>query len=68
MTEQQKVKPGVEFVSNDGKGPMRARILEVTEAGVAMERWHVNAKRNTAYFVLSLEFLLSPRCGWKRIV
>lgn len=53
------------YVSNDGNGPLRARILCVSEGVVKMERWHPNTPDRRDRFELSLDYLTSPKCGWK---
>lgn len=54
------------FVSNDGRGPLRARIVEVLPYGnVRMQRWHKKSPSRLTYFTLPARFLESPSCGWK---
>ena len=54
------------YASNEGKGPMVARILCATDKTVTIERWRVNGKQ-VRRFELPLKFFLSDRCGWKLI-
>ena len=54
------------FRSNDGVGPLTARILCATDREVTMERWHGNW-RKAKRFVLSLKFFMSPACGWNLV-
>jgi hypothetical protein len=55
------------YLSNDGKGPLTARILCVTQDTVKLERWNKSRIRGHVRFELPLKFFVSPRCGWKRI-
>jgi hypothetical protein len=52
------------YRSNDGKGPLTARILCATTDEVTMERWSNEHGKRTR-FTLPLKFFLSPRCGWR---
>lgn len=54
------------FRSNDGTGPLTARILSVSRGIVRMERWR-NDPKKTVRFELSERFFLSPRCGWRKV-
>ncbi len=54
------------YVSNNGSGPLLARILCATSKTVTMERWRVDGKK-VHRFELPLKFFLSDRCGWKRV-
>ena len=54
------------YRSNDGIGPLTARILCASNTEVKMERWNRNW-RKAVRFVLPLKFFLSPRCGWKLV-
>lgn len=51
------------YISNNGSGPLRARILCATPKTVTMERWHKNGLVRTR-FTLPASYLLSPNCGW----
>lgn len=53
-----------QYRSNDGRGPLTARILCVSFDKVTMERFGPKGGRRTR-FELPLKFFLSPRCGWK---
>lgn len=53
------------YRSNDGAGPLTARILCVTNDEVLIERWHHRASK-AKRFRLPLRFFLSPRCGWRK--
>jgi hypothetical protein len=53
------------YRSNDGKGPMVARILCATATTVKLEQW--NEKRpdgRRTRFELPLKFFCSRKCGW----
>lgn len=54
------------YRSNRGAGPLHARILCATDETVKMERWEDRPDRTTR-FELSIKYLLSPGCGWKKI-
>ena len=51
------------YISNNGKGPMKARIVCATDKEVTMERWRQGNGRRTR-FILPIWFLKSPKCGW----
>lgn len=51
------------YISNNGDGPLTARILACTDKEITLERW--KGKRSTK-FTLPLEFFLSSRCGWEK--
>jgi hypothetical protein len=56
------------YMSNDGRGPLMARILCATEKIVTLERWNAKNKRpKHLTFPLSLKFFTSQRCGWKKV-
>lgn len=56
------------WMSNNGKGPMMARVLSATDKIVHLERWNSKNKRpRPKQFPLSLRFFTSERCGWKRV-
>lgn len=58
--------PRDRFRSNNGKGPLLARILYVEGDEVHMERWpECGGKR--VQFALPLPFLTSQNCGWAKI-
>jgi hypothetical protein len=52
------------YRSNNGVGPLLARILCVTDKTVKMERWPEKGAGRTR-FELSIKFFRSPRCGWR---
>lgn len=53
------------YVSNDGRGPDRARIVLIIGDTVHMERWR-DGQKNPVAFELPRWFLDSPACGWRR--
>jgi hypothetical protein len=55
------------YRSNDGDGPLVARILCATNKAVTMERWTPKSPRRRTRFELPLKFFTSPRCGWRRV-
>jgi hypothetical protein len=60
--------PDARYRSNDGKGPLLARMVDVTETAFVMEHWHPRKHSMKTKFELPIWFLLySPSCGWKRI-
>jgi hypothetical protein len=57
------------WISNNGRGPYRARILCWTDAGIKMERWLAKTGETRARrerFTLTERFFLSESCGWKK--
>lgn len=59
--------PNDRFRSNDGKGPMVARILAETPKYLEMELWNERSKNpRRRQFKLSAKFMASPTCGWKK--
>lgn len=54
------------YRSNNGAGPLTARILRVVDGAATMERWHTDP-RKAVRFELLVSFLQSERCGWKLI-
>lgn len=52
------------YYSNNGAGPLMARILYATNDTVHMERWHLTGQARRR-FELPISYFLSPRCGWK---
>lgn len=52
------------YLSNDGDGPLVARILSTTDRTVRLERWCGDGPR--IQFDLKISFFLSDRCGWRR--
>jgi hypothetical protein len=67
--KKQKPDPEFCYLSNNGKGPLEAKVIEIAqdENRIVLERRHKNARRNTAIFELPLNFFLSPKCGWLRV-
>lgn len=53
------------FVSNNGAGPLRARILCIADDVAQMERWPARGGRAFT-FSLPVRYLVSTRCGWVR--
>lgn len=55
------------YLSNNGRGPMMARVLCATDKIVKLEKWNTKSKNpRRESFPLSLKFFTSPRCGWKK--
>lgn len=53
------------FRSNNGKGPLIARIVSKTEDTLTMERWYEKRPHSIrVQFQLPAWFLGSPTCGW----
>lgn len=60
--------PEDRYLSNNGSGPMMARILRATDKIVTLEKWNTKSKRpRRDSFPLSVAFFTSPRCGWKKV-
>jgi len=56
------------YLSNDGRGPIMARILCVDGKIVTLEKWNSKSKKpRKEAFPLSLKFFTSDRCGWKKV-
>ncbi len=53
------------YRSNNGKGPLMARIVRVVGDVATMERWNPSRPRRREQFTLPLAFLSSPHCGWR---
>jgi hypothetical protein len=56
------------FMSNNGSGPLMARILCIAGGVVRLERWNrkePSKQRSTGE--VSLKYFTSPRCGWKKV-
>lgn len=54
------------YLSNNGKGPLVARIVCATDKEVTIQHWNIrnpDGRRRKA--VLSLSFFRSRKCGWK---
>lgn len=58
-----------EFRSNDGRGPLRARVLHDDGDTVTLERWdeRVPGSRRVR-FQLKKWFMASASSGWRRVV
>lgn len=54
------------YRSNNGAGPLTARILCATNTVVTMKRWR-RSEDNAVVFKLPLRFLLSSNCGWRKV-
>lgn len=54
------------FISNNGTGPLIARILAVADGKARMERWHRRNPKRTTQFELMIRFLQSTACGWRK--
>lgn len=62
------MKVGTYFLSNDGSGPLRARVLWIEGGVVRMKRWRgreYDKGTRVTYFELPKKFFSSPTCGWK---
>jgi len=56
------------YMSNDGRGPVMARILCVDGKIVTLEKWNSKSQKpRNETFRLSLKFFTSDRCGWSRL-
>lgn len=53
------------YISNDGKGPLVARILCVSRGVADMERWPLRGGARVR-FTLPVKFLRSTSCGWRK--
>lgn len=55
------------YRSNEGRGPLRAKVVTMfSDRRARLYRW--NEKKGEArrvYFTLPMSYLESPRCGWK---
>lgn len=59
----------IEYRSNNGKGPLRARLVAADNRTVTLERWDERSKRKRrTVFKLPRRFFVSASCGWKEIV
>ena len=67
---KQTVTVGNEFISNNGNGPLHARVVAISEGTVTMQRWRGSAKkkyREPISFCLPRWFIeTSPACGWRK--
>ncbi len=58
---------GQEFISNYGRGPLRARIVALDDLSVTLERWNEDSTANPPQrtcFALPLSTFHSSVCGW----
>ena len=55
------------YLSNNGRGPLKARILCATDKTVTIEWWKKPGRKNQkrTRCKMPLTFFNSPRCGWK---
>lgn len=61
---------GTYFLSNDGAGPLSARLLWIAGDTARMKRWRgreYDKSTKVVYFELPVRFLSSKKCGWKQI-
>lgn len=61
----QLVAVGDVLLSNDGKGPLRAEVLGITDKSVMLQH---GRKQYTRSAVLSRRFFQSRNCGWIKAV
>lgn len=54
------------YKSNNGRGPLCARVIADDGEFVTMERWNEKRPKRTT-FQMPRWFLGSPACGWKRV-
>jgi hypothetical protein len=55
------------FISNNGDGPLQAKLLWTEGETARMKRWRgreYDKRTRVTYFEIPLSFLSSPRCGW----
>lgn len=57
--------PEDRYRSNGGAGPLTARILAVADGRVEMQRTQRAGGPFRVRFSLPLDYLASPRCGWR---
>lgn len=68
ITKTRFFEPDARYRSNDGKGPLTARMVDVTEENFVMERWSSRQTSRKTRFEIPIWFLLhSPRCGWRKV-
>lgn len=53
------------WFSNDGAGPLVARITAVVAGIATMQRWHRKSPARQTRFELPVSYLCSQACGWK---
>ena len=54
------------FLSNNGNGPLEARILSIANGVAKMERRNRGGGGLPVRFTLTERFLQSPHCGWRK--
>ena len=52
------------YISNNGKGPLLAKIIARSNGRVKMVRWHEKLPNKLSCFELSEIYLNSVSCGW----
>lgn len=68
ITKTRYFDPEARYRSNDGKGPLTARMVDVTEDSFVMERWSSRTPSRKTKFEIPIWFLLySPRCEWRKV-
>lgn len=53
------------YRSNNGKGPLRARILKWQDGWLTLERWNRRRPERRMKFMLPERFWMSDGCGWR---
>ena len=54
------------YVSNEGRGPLRARVLDVNQRRARLERWDKKSPNRRTLFSLPAWFLWEAEaCGWR---
>jgi hypothetical protein len=60
--------PGQLYRSNNGAGPVMARVLSADDAAVTLERWNgqwdERDSRVRTQFTIPMSFFLGKTCGW----
>jgi len=51
------------YVSNKGRGPMRARVESIKDGRAVLLR--LDTKRARIRYIVPVHFFLSPSCGWR---
>lgn len=55
------------YLSNNGRGPMVARLISVRDGVVSMQRKSNVKATHWVNFTLSEKAFNSPSCGWKKL-
>lgn len=69
--KREQIVVGAMFRSNGGTGPLTAEVEHISDDGqVRLCRWNGKKRpreygNNLRQFVLTTDYLLSRRCGWK---